>query len=298
MAEGEDDKPRTLPPPTRAEHAARKLGFRGTSGRFDPMKSGEPKSDRNPAVASGQITNPALTPGNVTANPKTPALEQTTQASLRPAPTTPPKPLVSSPPPVMSSPPPASQRDASANTKDAFYAARRSLVAGELPPAEPPKSPAKRPARSPLKSPIVLGGGALLLIGALVFGTMTFLRLRYEGSDEGRVRGRLTDVEFAPHDTALRDSAWGEIDSLPRGPATAVELLLDVHVAERGTSRSTHKMQELANQYLIHFAATKKADPPPKALEMSKLIFEGQNPPPDQWSALQQAWRTWLDAKK
>jgi hypothetical protein len=269
MAEGEDDKPRVQAsiPPSRAEHAAKKLGLRPTSGRFDAVKGPEPKASVPPAA----------------------------QPSVRPAEAAP----ASDPRPALAASttrPPATTDEASA-ARDARFAARRSLVAGETPAPEPPAPKAKAPARSPLKSPIVIGGGGLLLLGALVFGSMTFMRLRYEGSDEGRVRGRLTDVELAPHDTALRDAAYGELDAMPNGPKTAVEMLSDTKVAERGTSRSTHKMQELANQYLIHFAAFKKSDPPPKAVEMAKLIFEGQNPNAEQWNQLQQAWRAWLPGK-
>jgi hypothetical protein len=187
--------------------------------------------------------------------------------------------------------------DASA-ARDARYASRRSLVGGEAPAPEPAAPKPKPAAKSPLKSPIVLVGGGVLLLAALVFGTMTVVRLRYESSDDGRVRGRLTDVELAPHDMAVRDSAYGEIDAMPNGPKTAIDMLSDGTIAERGSSRSTHKMQELANQYLLHYAALKKTEPPAKAVEMAKLIFDGQPPTAEQWTALQQAWRGWLDGKK
>lgn len=275
MAEGEDDKPpvqTSIPPPSRAEHAAKKLGLRPTSGRFDTVKGPEGK--------------PSLPPG--------------TQSSVRPAPQPSVRPAADPPP---SEPRPATTRppatDEASAARDARYAARRNLVANEAPPQpEAPAPKRKAPSKSALKSPIVIIGGGILLVAALIFGAMTAMRLRYEGSDEGRVRGRLTDVELAPHDMPLRDAAYGEIDGMPNGPATAVAMLSDTKLAERGTSRSTHKMQELANQYLIHFAAFKKTDPPPKAIEMTRLIFEGQNPNAEQWTALQQAWQAWLAGKK
>jgi hypothetical protein len=304
MAEGEDDKARgqgTLPPPaSRAEHAARKLGLRPTtSGRFDTVKSGEPKSD--PKGASAISVPPSAQPS---ARPPAALVPQATQPSVKPPaqPSTKPPASIKTPTePTIKTPTEPAIRPApegsATSAKDAMYAARRSLVAGEAPEPAPASKP-KRAARPPLKSPIVLGGGALLLLGALVLGTMMFLRWRYDTSDEGRVRGRLTDVEFAARDTAARDAAWADLDGMPKGPATAVQMLVDTKLAERGSSRSTHKMQELANQYLIHFAATKKVDPPPKALETTKLIFEGTTPNADHWLALQQSWRAWLDGNK
>jgi hypothetical protein len=176
------------------------------------------------------------------------------------------------------------------------FAARRSMISGETPAAEPESTP--KPKKPAGRSPIVMAGAALAIIAIVVFGAITAVRMMREGSDEGRVRGHLVDAELAGRDAAARDRAFSEIDKMPKGAQTAVDLLTDVQKAERGSSHSTHKIQEVAQVYLLHLAATNKAEPPAKATELSKSIFEGGTPSPDQWKAVQQAWRGWLDTNK
>lgn len=183
-----------------------------------------------------------------------------------------------------------------ASEREKIYAARRDSLIAKAADSVDDDRPRSTPPRAPGQPKWVKAALAVALASALVALGVHVKRTLDEGSDDGRVRSALMAWEFAPRDPAAREAAFAEIDKLgPSAVSSAVELLVDERPAEKGGSRSTRRIQELANTYLLRCAANAKADPPPQATQVTQQIFDGNYPPQAAWSSLRDAWRKWLD---
>lgn len=183
-----------------------------------------------------------------------------------------------------------------ASERERIYAARRdSLMAKAADSVDEPrrKSQAPKPAGQPRW---VKGVAVVAVLVGLGFGGVHLRRTLDDRSDGGRVRNGLVAWELGPRDPAAREAAFAQIDQLgPSAMTAVVDLLVDDHVAEKSGSRSTRRLQEIANTYLLRRAAMAKADPPPQSKQVERQIAEGSYPPAASWAALRDAWRKWLD---
>lgn len=188
--------------------------------------------------------------------------------------------------------------------KDAILAARRASVApsqgalGKQPTPAPQskRTTAKQKPRTRLGFVVL---GVLLLIAVLValgnFVKQTF----YARSDAGRVHAQLLAFEFGPREPAAREAAFAEIDRMGASAGfIVIDKLTDGSLAEQGSSRSTHTVQQLAHLYLMHVATVSKAQPPKQAEEIEKAIFDGTAVSANQWAAARDAWRAWYSEQQ
>ena len=136
--------------------------------------------------------------------------------------------------------------------------------------------------------------GVLLLCG--VYVAVAHFR---ESSPTGRVRHGLGAYELAGRDAARKEAAFAEIDKLgPPAVDLVVATLTEASKIEQDGSRSDRTFQQIANLYLLRVAQNAKVDPPPIALEVKKLQFDGGIVPPTKWVEAHGAWRAWLDAAR
>jgi len=167
-------------------------------------------------------------------------------------------------------------------------------VQRELRAAPPPKvveKPSTRPVARPRRvPPVVLALGALLvLVGLYSGGTWVAHLLRRPPAAEQMLRAHLVHNEV---DHALGPAHTGgyshedALDALgSKSAAAAIKLLADPSRAEVGDVRSSKSFQQVAHEYLLHYANTVAKTPPPPGADAS------ENP---NFGALQPAWSEWL----
>lgn len=182
--------------------------------------------------------------------------------------------------------------------RDAVLAARRASIAPALNPQATPGAPRSVSTRPPPAKPrtrkVFVVVGAVLLVALLAASGLYAKRAMYEQSEEGRVHAQLVAWEFGPREPAARDVAFAAIDAMGPGAINLViDKLSDGALVEKGSSRSTRTLQQVAHVYLMRLASTRKLPPPKEGEAIEKAIFEGTPPQQAQWAGARDAWRAW-----
>ncbi|MBI2394168.1 MAG: hypothetical protein HYV09_31650 [Deltaproteobacteria bacterium] len=140
--------------------------------------------------------------------------------------------------------------------------------------------------------PALLAAAVILLLLAAVFGATHLMGTVAERSPSGRVRAALISWEFGG---ASREAAFVELDQMGGAAlAPTVDLMSDASVAERGSSRSTYTIRQIAQVYLLRVATRQKVPPPAAADEIVRALQSGTQPSDAQWASAQAAWRAWI----
>lgn len=178
--------------------------------------------------------------------------------------------------------------------KEAMLAARRASVLGNSEPAPPVRKKKLKLESGRKPRPLFLVLGVLVVLGALTAAGLYIRQSLADRSPMGQVRNELLNWEFALNGTD-REAAFGSLDKrAPGSVSSAIELLLNGEKADRDDSKSERSMQSLAHLFLMHYATTVKAPPPPVANDVAKKTLDGQPVPAEVWTAAQTAWRAWL----
>lgn len=140
--------------------------------------------------------------------------------------------------------------------------------------------------------PLLLAAGVILLLLAAVLGATRIMATLAERSPSGRVRAALLSWEFGG---ASREAAFVELDQMGAAAlAPVVDLMSDASLAERGSSRSTYSIRQIAQVYLLRVATKLKVPPPAAADETVRALRAGTQPTDAQWASAQAAWRAWI----
>lgn len=214
--------------------------------------------------------------------------------------------------PASTSAPLTAEEEAVASRREQLYASRRASahhLGGEAPrPSLAAKrasvapdahegeegAPAAKPAAPRRSSPLILAAGGLLALALLIAAIMWATSAVQRGSPSGKLRAALlaADIEPPGPGRSAKFASVGAIDA--ETPKVALELLGDATIASEGSTRSSHTYRELAAELLLAHAAQLKVAPPPAATKLAAEIRAGTAPKPEDWQALQDAWRAWL----
>lgn len=262
-----------------------------------PLESLVVPEDEAPAESVASTTDDAPKPAKPTALKPLDTSSRSTTAARRlgaggPSSIAKPKPAIgatTTSPPTTPSVPSSTKTSTSGSTGAVPRGAtgRRPLVSKEAKDARAAEVKSRRPfyARIPLKAVVAVAAvGLAIALGYVAIQSLS----RAKNPEERLVREQLYEFRFD-----LKDDHLVAIDKMgPQGVTLAIKLLTDKTPAETANGHSSTSTQDLANQYLLHYAARLKIDPPAKALEVQK--FGAVRQPDATWPELQKLWTTWF----